>query len=78
MRPPASDVSCKGGGAIVGDVGQNALGALGPLERCGLVVPCVDELHDRRLQLRYAQVRAALELTVGEDGEPALNLVEPR
>ena len=58
-------------------VGQDAVCALGPFEWRGVIVPCVEELSDGRLQLLHAVVRAALDLVVRQDAEPAFHLVEP-
>ncbi len=58
-------------------VRQDAVCALGPFERRGVFVPCVEELPAGRLQLLHAVVRTALDLFVGQDAEPAFHLVEP-
>ena len=59
-------------------VRQDAVCALGPLERRRVFVPCVEELLDGPLQLFYAVVRAALDLVGRQDAEPAFHLIEPR
>ena len=46
-------------------------------KRCGVFVPCVEELFDSRLQLLYAFVRTALDLFGRQDAEPTFHLVEP-
>jgi hypothetical protein len=38
----------------------------------------VDELPDGGFQFGYAAVRTALDLPLGEQCEPALDLIEPR
>jgi hypothetical protein len=64
----------EGVGAVASDRLKNGIGGLGPDKRLGVVVVSLDEGGDVGLQ----RVDAALDLSVGEQREPALYLVQPR
>ena len=52
-------------------------GGLGPDERLGVLVPCVDPVADVAFERLHAAVVRALQEILGEVGEPALDLVDP-
>ncbi len=60
------------------DAREDVVGGLRPSVGLGIAVACFDELADVLFELNHAEVRPALDLLVGEMGEPALDLVEPR
>jgi hypothetical protein len=57
--------------------GEDAVGRLGPWEGPGICVVNVDEGADVVLQLLGGPVDAAPDVLVGEQGEAALDLVDP-
>jgi len=60
------------------DAGEDLVGGLDPVERLGIGVVVLDEVSDCALQLKNASMLAALDLTLSEQCEPALDLVQPR
>jgi hypothetical protein len=69
--------SREGVGAISGDGLEDGIGGLGPDERRRIVVVGPDEGGDSGSQFVDAAMDAALDLLVGEQHVPALDLVEP-
>ena len=67
----------EGFGAISGDGLEDGIGGLGPDEGLGVVVVGLDEGGNVGLEFVDAAMDAALDLLVGEQREPALDLVEP-
>jgi hypothetical protein len=67
----------EGVGAISSDRVEYGIGALGPDERLWVVIMGVDEGGDVGLEFIDAAMDAALDLLVGEQREPALDLVQP-
>ena len=63
--------------AISCDGLEDGIGGLGPDERLGVVIVGLDEGGDVGLQFLDAAMNAALDLFVGEQREPAFNLVQP-
>src|SRR5215212_8019496 len=68
----------EGAGAEACDAGEDRVGRFGPAERLGLGVVPLDVGQHRRLQLLDRTVHAALEPAGGQQGEEALDLVQPR
>ena len=58
--------------------GNDLVRRLGPDEGFGVVVVLVDELSDRALELARAPMNTSLERSVGQEREPAFDLVQPR
>ena len=63
--------------AISRDGLEDGIGCLGPDEGLGLVIVGLDEGGDIGLELIDAAMDAALDLLIGEQREPAFDLVEP-
>ena len=63
--------------AISGDCLEDGIGCLGPDEWLGVVIVVLNEGSDIGLELIDAAMDAALDLLVGEQREPAFDLVEP-
>ena len=63
--------------AISRDCLEDGIGCLGPDEGLGLVIVGLDEGGDIGLELIDAAMDAALDLLIGEQREPAFDLVEP-
>ena len=59
------------------DGGEDVVGGLGPAEGLGIGVVRIDEGTDIMLELLGGPVDAAPELLFGEQGEEALDLIEP-
>ena len=59
------------------DAGEDFVGSLRPREGLGLVVVRIDVLIDRLLQFPDTSMRPALDGSLREKPEPALDLVEP-
>ena len=59
------------------DRSQDLISRFGPSKGLGLLVIDRDELPDGGLQLGHTAMRTALDLPLGEQGEPALDLIEP-
>ena len=59
------------------NLGQDFIRGLGPLERRCVLVVSVEEITDRFLQRGGRTVGAALDLALGEQPEPSLNLIQP-
>ena len=70
-------MDCEGVGAISRQRLKNGVGGLGPDERLRVVIVGLDEGSDVSLQLLHAAMHAAFDLLVGEQREPAFDLVEP-
>jgi hypothetical protein len=70
-------MSGESGSGEASDGGQDLVCGFGPVEGFGLAVMDSNELVDCGFQLLNASVRAALDLALGEECEPALDLVEP-
>src|SRR5215831_21276794 len=60
------------------DAGEDLIGRLGPDKGSGRVVGHRDVLADRGFKGARARVSPALDLFLGEGGEPALDEVQPR
>src|SRR5712692_472707 len=60
------------------DARQNLVGSLRPHEWRGILLMRVNELLDRRLELRHTLVGAAAHLFVRQLGEPPLHETQPR
>src|SRR6516225_524463 len=63
--------------AISRDRLEDGIGCLGPDERFGVVIVGLDEGGDIGLEPIDAAMHAALDLLVGEQREPAFDLIEP-
>ena len=63
--------------AISRDCLEDGIGCLGPDEWLGVVIVGLNKGCDIGLELIDAAMDAALDLLVGEQGEPAFDLVEP-
>ena len=63
--------------AISRDCLEDGIGCLGPDEWLGVVIVGLNEGSDIGLELIDAAMDAALDLLVGEQREPAFDLVEP-
>ena len=63
--------------AISGDGLEDIIGGFGPAEGPRRLVMVIDEGEDSILQFLDAAMNPAPDLTLGEKGEPALDLVEP-
>ena len=59
------------------DGGEDVIGGFGPFEGFGVLVCRVDVVEDGALQLLGGAMDAAPDLFVGQQPEPALDLVEP-
>ena len=59
------------------DTGQDLVGSLRPHEGLGIFVVPAQVGHDRVLKSESAAVSATLDLLLAEQGEPALDQVEP-
>src|SRR5947208_874733 len=59
------------------DRGQDVVGGFGPAKGLGVGIAGVDVAGDSGLQRDSGAVGAALDLLVGEQGEEALDLVDP-
>jgi len=70
-------MSSQSGSGESGDGGQDLVCGFGPSEGLWLLVMGLDELPDRSFQFLDAGMRAALDLSLGEQCEPSLDLVEP-
>jgi len=70
-------MSCEGGGGKASDDGQYLIGRFGPMKRLRLLVVGYDELLDGSFQFPDAGMRAALDLSLGEQCKPAFDLVKP-
>jgi len=68
---------CEGSGAEALDGGEDVVGGLGPAERLGGGVVGVEIGVDRGFELHGGAMDAAAQGSVGEQGEEALDLVEP-
>ena len=64
-------------GAVSSDGLEDRIGGLGPDEGLWVVVVGLDEGGDGGLQFVHAAMDAALDLLVGKQRKPALDLVEP-
>ena len=71
-------MACSELGEVVGEGVQDLVGGLGPGERPGVVVPGGDPVPDVVLQGLHGGVDAAADQLVGQQAEPALDLVHPR
>src|SRR6266513_407253 len=60
-----------------GDACEDLVGALGPGERLGIFVVDVQILANGAFELKGAAMRAALDLALADQSEPALDEVEP-
>jgi hypothetical protein len=60
------------------DRGEDVIGELGPAEGLGVGVVGVDEGADGGFELGGGTVDAAPDLFVGQEGEEALDLIDPR
>src|SRR5712691_12254010 len=60
------------------DARENLVGRLRPHEWLGILLMRVNELLDRRLELRHTLVGAAAQLFVRQLGEPPLHETQPR
>lgn len=67
----------EGVGAISGDGLEDGIGGFGPHEGLWVVIVGLDEGDDGGFQFEHAAVDAALNLLVGEQREPTLDLIEP-
>jgi hypothetical protein len=67
----------EGVGAISSDCVEDGIGALGPDERLWVVIMGPDEGGDAGLEFIDAAMDGALDLLVGEQREPAFDLVQP-
>ena len=65
-------------GTEAGYLGQNLVGGLHPLEGSWGLVVDFEELFDGGLQCSDTVMGASLELLIGQNGKPSLDLVEPR
>ena len=65
------------GGCEARDGGQDLIGRFGPPKGLWLLIIDGDELADSAFQLGNTAMRATLDLPLGEQGEPALDLIEP-
>ena len=63
--------------AISRDCLEDGIGCLGPDERLGVVIVGLNKGSDIGFELIDAAMDAALDLLVGEQREPAFDLVEP-
>ena len=59
------------------EFGEDGVGGRGPFERFGMLVVGVDEQVDLALQVVHRAEGAAADRLVGDQSEPALELVEP-
>ena len=60
------------------DGGQDVVGGFGPAERCEIAVVGLDISLDGGFEFGSRAVGAALDLLLGQQGEEALDLVDPR
>ena len=67
----------EGIGAISRDRVEDGIGALGPDERRGVGIVGLNESGDVGLELLDTAMDAALDLLVGEQREPAFDLIKP-
>src|SRR6516164_5712351 len=65
------------GSAEAFDGSEDVIGGLGPFEGLGIGVVMTDEVHDVGAQSLDAAIDAAPDLLVGDEGEEALDLIEP-
>ena len=70
-----SDFDCSEAEAL--DGAEDVIGGFGPFEGFGVLVCRVDVVEDGALQLLGGAMDAAPDLLVGQQPEPALDLVEP-
>lgn len=59
------------------ELGEYRLGRRGPLERLWMLVVVIDERVDLALEVGHRLERTAADRLVGDQGEPALDLIEP-
>ena len=71
-----SDFDCSEAEAL--DGAEDVIGGFGPFEGFGVLVCRVDVVEDGALQLLGGAMDAAPDLLVGQQPEPALDLVQPR
>ncbi len=64
-------------GAESGNLGQNLVGGLHPLEGSWGLVVGFEELFDSGLERSDIVMGTSLELLIGQNGKPPLDLVEP-
>ena len=67
----------QGSGAEALDAGEDVVGRAGPAEGLGVLVDRVDVAADGVLERAERAMDAASDLSVGQLGEEALDLVEP-
>ena len=60
------------------DLGEDLVSTLDPPEGLRFLVVGFDEVVDGALESKHGTMRSSLDLLVGQQAEPALNLVEPR
>ena len=70
-----SDFDCSEAEAL--DGAEDVIGGFGPFEGFGVLVCRVDVVEDGALQLLGGAMDAAPDLLVGQQPEPALDLVQP-
>ena len=70
-------MSLDGSGAEARHLLQDRISGLGPLEGRGVLVVGVEELMDGFLQGLHGAVSTALDLTLSEQAEPPLDLIQP-